>query len=734
MVTGGCGYIGSHQVAHLLEAGHDVVVVDDLSNAKPTVLDRIEAISGRRPELFELNVLDTDELRAVIRQTEPDAVIHLAGYKHVPESTERVLDYYENNVGGLLSLLRACEPTETRRLVFSSSGSVYGETDRLPITEGHPHNPTNPYSSTKSICERILRDLCTGDDTWAVAALRYFNPAGAHPSGMIGEDPRGPTSNLLPAVMNAATDTTTKTGRTVNIYGDDFATADGSGVRDYVHVMDVAETHSRALEHLTSNPGFLALNVGRGSGSSALEVVSAMERASAQPLAVKIHPRRPGDVSALYSDTDKSRSIFGPIDYRDLDEICDDAWRWHRGQVQRAEREHRNSTQTTAPARTFTPAGAPSGTPTETNKIESDTRSVALVHEWLDARSGSEILFEQLAQEFPAADLFALTGTREPLFDFGGRTVQTTFLDRFPGGHRTRALQLPLMPTAWQQLDRTNYDLVITSTHAFGREFATQDDLVHCNYVHSPMRYAWTPELDGRADRFGRAANALRSLAKTKDKASAAGVTSFAANSAEVAQRITDFYDRKAKVIYPPVQVDYFSAISKWHGNYLLAASRWIPYKRLDIAIEVAAALDLPLILAGWGDQEELLRHKAQELHPNGVDIRVRPSQREMRKLMAGADAFIFPAHEDFGIIAVEAQATGTPVVGLKAGGSLDTVIDGVTGTLADAQTAEAFTEATERCLRLNLEPEPCRTHARSFSTARFRQEIRDWTDGARSQ
>lgn len=324
LVTGGCGYIGSHQTVNLLEAGHDVTVVDDLSTSSHSVLDNVERVAGLRPRFVELNILDTGPLTETIVQYEPEAIIHFAGFKHVPESTERVLDYYENNVAGLLSLLRACQPTEMRRMVFSSSGSVYGETDRLPIVEDHPLRPTNPYSSSKAICERLLADLCDGDPSWSVAALRYFNPAGAHPSGLLGEDPLGPASNLLPALTRSALTETPQ----ANIYGTDFATPDGSGVRDYIHVMDVALTHAKALRLIAGASGFTALNVGRGVGLSVSEVVEAVERASGREFDVQTHPRRPGDVSALYGDTTRAQMVLGPIDYRGLDEICEDAWRW----------------------------------------------------------------------------------------------------------------------------------------------------------------------------------------------------------------------------------------------------------------------------------------------------------------------------------------------------------------------------------------------------------------------
>ncbi len=324
LVTGGCGYIGSHQVLALLEAGHDVCVVDDLSTSAPGSLDRVAEITRQRAEFHCFDVAETARLVAVLRQFEADAIIHFASFKHVSESTQRGFDYHLNNVGGLLSVVRAASEAQVHRIIFSSSASVYGETDELPITEDHPHNPTNPYSATKSIGERILSDLCASDDAWSISALRYFNPAGAHPSGLIGENPVGPATNLLPALMRAALNDEPE----IEIFGTDFDTPDGSGIRDYVHVMDVADCHLRALERMEGGQGFTALNIGRGFGISVYEMIDAVERASHRKFTIHRRPRRPGDVSALYGDTTAAQAIFGPLEYRSLTEICEDAWRW----------------------------------------------------------------------------------------------------------------------------------------------------------------------------------------------------------------------------------------------------------------------------------------------------------------------------------------------------------------------------------------------------------------------
>ncbi|MEM7274131.1 MAG: glycosyltransferase [Actinomycetota bacterium] len=354
----------------------------------------------------------------------------------------------------------------------------------------------------------------------------------------------------------------------------------------------------------------------------------------------------------------------------------------------------------------------------------------AVVHEWIDARSGSEILFEQLAAEFGDADLYALTSAGDDILELGERTVRTTMLDRTRA--LPRAVTLPLMPTAWRRLNRPRYDLVVTSTHAFGREFVRRSDGAHCNYVHAPMRYVWSPALDRRGRALGPIGGAARSLARRVDRRSVASVTSFAANSNAVAARIARFYDRPARVIFPPVDVDFFGEAEPETGDYLLAASRWVRYKRLDLAIDVAAALDLPLVIAGWGPEEQALRAHADRRHPGGVTFRVGPSRAELRALMAEAAAFVFPADEDFGIITVEAQAAGTPVVGLAAGGSLDTVADGWSGVLAPDQHPDSLAEAARRCLDKAIPAEQCRDHAANFSTARFRREIRAWTEEVR--
>lgn len=314
----------------LLDEGHDVVIVDNLSNSHRAVLDAIQLVAGRSPYFEEFDVCDTDCVAEIIRRYHCDAVIHFAAMKHVGESTRIPLDYYGCNIGGLTSLLSAAQATELRKIVFSSSGSVYGSTDRLPIPESHPHNPTNPYSQTKSVSERILRDLCISDPSWRVVALRYFNPAGAHESGLLGEWCLGPPSNLLPVVVEASL---TEHPR-VTVHGDDFDTPDGSGVRDYIHVMDVAASHLAALDLLDSadfgSDGlpYDVFNVGRGHGVSVFELIKTMENITGRSFRVDVGPRRAGDVAALYGDTTKAATGLGLTDYRDFRTICEDAWRF----------------------------------------------------------------------------------------------------------------------------------------------------------------------------------------------------------------------------------------------------------------------------------------------------------------------------------------------------------------------------------------------------------------------
>ncbi len=329
LLSGGCGFIGSHQAVILLEAGHEVVVVDDLSNARASVVDRIAHIAGRRPEFFELDVRDTEALARIMVSTGCDSIIHFAGLKHVAESMERAVDYLDVNVGGLTSVLRAADTAGARRLIFSSSGSIYGPATEIPIPEHAPIQPTNPYSRSKAICEEILSTVCAVDPGWSVMSLRYFNPAGAHPSGLIGEDPTHLISNIVPVVMETATGDRDA----VPVYGTDFDTPDGTAIRDYIHVMDVVEAHAGALDLLSDNPGFEALNIGRGEGVSVRQLIAAAEKALDRSIPFTEGPRRPGDVAALVAATELSRKRLGHTEFRTVDEIFGDAWRFRMGRT-----------------------------------------------------------------------------------------------------------------------------------------------------------------------------------------------------------------------------------------------------------------------------------------------------------------------------------------------------------------------------------------------------------------
>ena len=326
LVTGGAGYIGSHTCVELLQAGVEVVVYDNFCNSQPEALNRVETISGRNLARVVGDVRDFGALAAALRTYACDAVIHFAGLKAVGESVGQPLDYYDNNVTGSLCLLRAMRETGVRRLVFSSSATVYGEPRILPIPETHPLSATNPYGHTKLVVEDILRDLYRAEPEWRIAILRYFNPVGAHPSGLIGEDPRGIPANLMPFVAQVAAGTRDA----LNVWGNDYQTPDGTGVRDYIHVSDLARGHLMALEHLDSLR-CQALNLGTGTGYSVFDVVRAFGSACGRELPCRIAPRRPGDVAASYADTSLAEELLGWKAERGLAEMCSDAWRWQSG-------------------------------------------------------------------------------------------------------------------------------------------------------------------------------------------------------------------------------------------------------------------------------------------------------------------------------------------------------------------------------------------------------------------
>ena len=324
LVTGGLGYIGSHTCVELLAEGHDIVVLDNLSNAQPAVQRRVERIAGRSFPLVQADVRDRDTLRAVFREHGIDAVIHFAGLKAVGESVSKPLEYYDNNVAGSLVLAETMAEFNVRTLVFSSSATVYGDPASVPITEDFPLSATNPYGRSKLMVEEILRDLCHSDPQWRVALLRYFNPVGAHESGLIGETPNGIPNNLMPYVAQVAAGERPQ----LSVHGNDYPTPDGTGVRDYIHVTDLALGHVRTLARLAQAPGLLTYNLGTGRGYSVLEMVQAFAAASGRPVPYQIGPRRPGDVAQCYADPTRAERELGWKAERAIDQMCADAWRY----------------------------------------------------------------------------------------------------------------------------------------------------------------------------------------------------------------------------------------------------------------------------------------------------------------------------------------------------------------------------------------------------------------------
>jgi UDP-glucose 4-epimerase len=327
LVTGGAGYIGSHTCVELLQAGHDVVVVDNLSNSKEESLRRVQELAGRSLEFHKIDVLDEVGLKAVFERSPVEAVVHFAGLKAVGESVQKPLEYFHTNVTGTLVLCQVMREHRVRNLVFSSSATVYGDPHTVPITEDFPLSATNPYGRSKLMIEEILDDLHKGDPSWNIAILRYFNPIGAHPSGRIGEDPNGIPNNLVPYIARVAV------GKYpyLRVFGNDYPTLDGTGIRDYIHVVDLAIGHLRALEKLTSNPGLVTYNLGTGRGYSVLEVVTAFEKACGKSIPYRIIERRPGDIAACFADPTKARQDLGWQAKRGIEEMCVDAWRWQSG-------------------------------------------------------------------------------------------------------------------------------------------------------------------------------------------------------------------------------------------------------------------------------------------------------------------------------------------------------------------------------------------------------------------
>jgi UDP-glucose 4-epimerase len=325
LVTGGAGYIGSHTCLELLEAGNRVIVLDNLSNSSLEGLRRVEELTDKKLEFHEVDLLDLEAVQKVFTACpEIDAVIHFAGLKAVGESVEQPQRYYENNIAGTLNLCRAMAEHNVKNIVFSSSATVYGDPVTVPITEEFPLSCTNPYGRTKLMVEDILSDLHVADPEWNVALLRYFNPVGAHKSGRIGEDPSGIPNNLMPYVSQVAVGVLTE----LSVFGDDYSTPDGTGVRDYIHVVDLAIGHLRALERLSSRPGVVIYNLGTGNGYSVLDMVKAFEQASSKKVPYKIVERRAGDIAQCFADPGLAEKELGWKATRGLKEMCEDTWRW----------------------------------------------------------------------------------------------------------------------------------------------------------------------------------------------------------------------------------------------------------------------------------------------------------------------------------------------------------------------------------------------------------------------
>ncbi|MBP3359614.1 MAG: UDP-glucose 4-epimerase GalE [Clostridia bacterium] len=326
LVTGGAGYIGSHTCVELLNAGYDIVVLDNLSNSCEKALDVVREITGRDFPFYKVDMLDINEMEKVFKENKIDSVIHFAGLKAVGESTQIPVRYYHNNITGTLNLLMLMEKYDVNNIVFSSSATVYGMPETVPITEDFPLSTTNPYGSTKLMIENILTDTVKANPKLSAALLRYFNPIGAHKSGKMGEDPKGIPNNLLPYIAQVAVGKL----KELSVYGNDYDTADGTGVRDYIHVVDLALGHLKTVEHCTGKPGVHIYNLGTGKGYSVLEMVEAFKKASGHDIPYKITGRRPGDIAECYANAKKAEKELGWKAQRGIEEMCEDSWRWQK--------------------------------------------------------------------------------------------------------------------------------------------------------------------------------------------------------------------------------------------------------------------------------------------------------------------------------------------------------------------------------------------------------------------
>ena len=326
LVTGGAGYIGSHTVVELLNAGQEVVIVDNYSNSKPEVLNRIETITGKAPTFYEVDVLDREALDAVFAKEDIDSVIHFAGYKAVGESVAKPIEYYHNNITSSLVLCDVMRSHGVKKIVFSSSATVYGMNNVSPLTEDLPTSATNPYGYTKVMIEQILQDIAVSDSEWSIALLRYFNPIGAHESGLIGEDPTGIPNNLMPYITQVAVGKLPR----LSVFGDDYDTHDGTGVRDYIHVVDLALGHIKALDKIKETEGVGIYNLGTGTGYSVLDLVHNFQDANGVEIPYVIVDRRPGDVATCYADATKAKEELGWTAQKTLADMCRDSWNWQK--------------------------------------------------------------------------------------------------------------------------------------------------------------------------------------------------------------------------------------------------------------------------------------------------------------------------------------------------------------------------------------------------------------------
>lgn len=325
LVTGGAGFIGSHTSVELLNAGYDIIILDNFVNSKPESLKRIKELTGKDFKFYEADIRDTDAMRKIFKENKIEAVIHFAGLKAVGESVKKPMEYYDNNIAGTVSLCKAMSENGCKKMVFSSSATVYGSNNVSPLKEDmKTGGTTNPYGTTKYFIEQILQDICVSDKDWGVTLLRYFNPIGAHKSGRIGEDPNGIPNNLMPYITQVAI------GKLpcLSVFGDDYPTHDGTGVRDYIHVVDLAKGHLKAVERLLTVDGCEVYNLGTGKGYSVLDVVKAFEKASGKKVNYKIAPRRDGDIATCYSDPTKAKEILGWEAQYGIEDMCEDSWRW----------------------------------------------------------------------------------------------------------------------------------------------------------------------------------------------------------------------------------------------------------------------------------------------------------------------------------------------------------------------------------------------------------------------